>query len=202
VTAPVSQLYVPSTLGDTTAPVRTTWSASDTSGIASYQLQRQVNGGAWADVTLATPTSTSITNALTRGDIYRYQVRATDNNGNTSGWVMGASFEARLKEDDSTTIQYSGTWSTATSSAFSGGTATYSTQAGAYALWTLDGYSGAWVARKGPDRGSANVYVDGLFVTTISLYSSTYVTTPIVFAVGTAGHPRVDVDGFLRLIKY
>ena len=57
VTAPSSRLYYLSTLGSTTTPVRTTWSASDSSGVAKYQLQRQVNGGTWSSVSLSSATS-------------------------------------------------------------------------------------------------------------------------------------------------
>ena len=70
----------------------------------------------------------------------------------------------------------------------------------------------ALVAPKGPSRGSVKVYVDGVYVSTVSLHRSSYLARVIVFAkawptkaahtvklvvVGTAGHPRVDVDGFV-----
>jgi hypothetical protein len=63
-------------------------------------------------------------------------------------------------------------------------------------------------------RGSFRVYIDNLLVKTISLYSTTTKARQVVFArswpayaghtikvvpVGTAGHPRVDIDAFLIL---
>jgi hypothetical protein len=60
------------------------------------------------------------------------------------------------------------------------------------------------------------VYVDGVYRTTVSLYASTYTSRAIAYAlnwsangthsikivvVGTAGRPRVDVDGFVRLYR-
>jgi hypothetical protein len=62
-------------------------------------------------------------------------------------------------------------------------------------------------------RGSARIYVDGTYVTTISLHGAAE-SRQVVYAkrfaalgthtikikvVGTAGHPRVDVDAFLFL---
>ena len=72
----------------------------------------------------------------------------------------------------------------------------------------------AWVSRKGPNRGQARVYVDGVLAATVNLYQTTYVSKVVVFtktwstsgthtikivALGTAGHPRIDLDGFSRI---
>ena len=60
------------------------------------------------------------------------------------------------------------------------------------------------------------MYVDGAYIRTISLYASTYTSRWIAFArswsansnhtlkivvAGTAGHPRVDLDAFVRLTR-
>ena len=52
---------------------------------------------------------------------------------------------------------------------------------------------------QGPNRGSANVYLDGVFFKTVSLYASTYSAKPIVYA-ASAGHPRIDLDAFVRVV--
>ena len=72
----------------TTLPVRVAWTATDaTSGITSYQLQRATGAaGAFANQTLATPTTTNITQQLTQGTLFRYQVRATDLAGNVAAF--------------------------------------------------------------------------------------------------------------------
>jgi hypothetical protein len=72
----------------------------------------------------------------------------------------------------------------------------------------------AWVAAKGPTRGTASVYVDGTWVRSVNLHAATGQSRAIVFSQnwtaigthritvvvqGTAGHPRVDVDAFVRL---
>jgi len=70
------------------------------------------------------------------------------------------------------------------------------------------------VAVRGPTRGSAAVYLDGTYRTTINLYAAAAAPMSIVYAfhwsgngthtirivnLGTAGHSRVDIDAFVRL---
>ena len=214
--APTSTLAT-GRLGSTTAPVRIRWSATDPSGIASYRLHRQVNAGTWSTVALPTATSTSIAQSLTLGTLYRYRVTATDRQGNVASWVAGAPFRALLAQQSSTAVLYGGTWRTVSTSLASGGSLRYATAAGASASYSFSGSSVAWVAYRGPTRGSAKVYLDGVYQKTISLYASTATAKPIVYAarwasvgthtlkvvvIGTPGHPRVDVDAFLRLYLY
>jgi len=213
---PLSGFYSGSTLGSTTAPVRTWWSATDPCGISRYTLERRVNGGSWAVQTLSSPTATSVAQALTLGSTWRYVVRASDGAGNLSGWAYGAFEEPLLTQQSSPAIRYGGTWTVGYSTGYSGGSTRYATAAGAWASYTFTGSSIGWVAAVGPGRGSANVYVDGVYQRTVSLYSSTVALRRVAYvftwavqgthtirivAVGTAGHPRVDVDGFVRLYR-
>jgi GH25 family lysozyme M1 (1,4-beta-N-acetylmuramidase) len=214
VTAPASRLYARTTLGSTTTPVRTSWSASDPSGIASYTLERLVAGGSWTAQSLPSPTTTSLIQALTFGATYRYVVRATDGAGNASGWVYGSYFEPLLVQQSSSAVSYSGTWTSVSNTYASGGSLKYATSYGASATYGFTGSSVSWVAYRGPNRGSAAVYIDGVYKATVSLYTAYYYSKQIVFAynwaangthtirivcLGTSGHPRVDVDAFVRL---
>jgi len=215
VVAPKYTLYAVTTLGTNTIPTRISWSATDPSGVASYQVQRQLNGGAWSAVTLATPTTVAVTPSLTLTSTYRYRVIATDGQSNASAWIYGRTVQSQLSEQTSSAVTYTGTWTTATSTSVSGGTDKYATAAGASATFSFTGSSVAWVSYLGPSRGSANVYVDGVFKKTVSLYATTNQPKRVVYAyywgsnaghtlkivvVGTAGHPRIDVDAFVRLI--
>ena len=71
----------------------------------------------------------------------------------------------------------------------------------------------AWVASRGPKRGKAKVYLDGV-LTKVDLYAASSSTGRMVFTAtglvagphtlrivvnGTPGRPRVDVDGFVVL---
>jgi hypothetical protein len=214
-TAPASTLYANTTLGTSTVRVRTAWGACDPDGVASFKLQRQVNGGSWTTVSLGA-TATSINQSLGKGTTYRYRVRATDGNGNTSGYAYGPSFVPRVSDQTSSSVLFAGAWSTGSPSSCYGGTVRYSGSAGALATYSFFGSSGAWVAYKGPTRGSASVYVDGVLKATVNLYASTKSARPVVYAfnwstngahtikvvvVGTPGHPRVDIDAFYRLVR-
>ena len=85
---------------------------------------------------------------------------------------------------------------------------------GAWAKFSFTGSSVAWVTTRGTTRGKAKVYVDGVYAATVNLWASSGHSRSIVFArnwstsgahtirivvVGTAGHPRVDIDAFVRL---
>ncbi|MCI0347716.1 MAG: hypothetical protein L0221_20130, partial [Chloroflexi bacterium] len=204
------------TLGTSTVRVRTAWSACDPDGVTLYKLQRRVDGGSWSTVTLASATALSINRSLKRGDTYRYRVRATDGLGATSVYAYGPSFIPKVSDDTSGLISYSGSWSTGSPSSAFGGSVHHSSSAGASATYAFTGASAAWIAYKGPTRGSAQVYVDGVLTATVSLYATTTSARPQVFAfnwpasgahtievvvVGTPGHARVDVDAFARLVR-
>jgi beta-N-acetylhexosaminidase len=214
VKAPVSRLYAGATLGSTTSPVRTYWSATDASGIASYTLERTVNGSSWIVQTPPGSTATAMNQSLSFGSTYRYVVRATDRAGNTGGWVYGAYFEPLLAEQTNSAVSHTGTWTTVSNSYASGGSLAYSTASGASATFTFTGYGVSWVAYRGPDRGSAAIYLDGVYYATVNLYSAYYYAKQIVYAanwggngthtikivnLATPGHPRIDVDAFVRL---
>ncbi len=111
-------------------------------------------------------------------------------------------------------MTYSGTWTGASNTYASDDSLNYATVNGATASYTFTGSSVSWVAYRGPNRGSAAVYVDGVQTATVNLYSGTYYAKQVVFAaswgsngthtikvvcLGMSGHPRVDVDAFLSL---
>jgi hypothetical protein len=215
VVAPVSRLYANTTIASSTVRVQTSWAGTcDADGIASYLLQRQVNGGSWATVTLASATATSINQSLTKNSTYRFRLRATDKSGKISGYFYGPTFRVLVTDQTSSAVTWSGNWPTATSTSFLGGSARYATGAGAWSSYTFTGWSVGWVAYKGPTRGSAQVYIDGVLRSTVSLYASTTTARPVVFVynaatsgthtikivvLGTAGHARIDVDAYPRL---
>ena len=83
--------------------------------------------------------------------------------------------------------------------------------------WVRYRFTGAGIAiagRKGPNRGRAEIRIDGVRVATVNAYSKTLGSRWVLFAravdparshtvevrvIGTAGHPRFDVDAFLIL---
>ncbi len=214
-TAPASRLFSISQLG-TGVPGRTTWTGSDASGIADYTLQSSLNGGTWTSLGTSPSTATSWAQQWAFNSTLRFRLRATDGAGNTSAWLYGPTFKPVMSQDTSTAVHYSySAWGKATSVYASGGTLHYTSKSGAYAYQTFSGSGIAWVAYKGPNRGKASVYVDGVFIQTVDLYSATYSNKVVVFTrtwsingthtikivnQATAGHPRIDLDGFARVV--
>jgi hypothetical protein len=210
-TAPL-QTLAPAALSGGLLPVRIAWSGSDASGIRKYALDQQVDGGPWGPVTAGT-TATAMTRNVAAGHTYRFRVRPTDNAGNPGAWVYGTGLKVTAIQQTNAAITYRGTWSTLTSStSWWGGSAKSSTMAGSTATYKFSGRSFAWVGLRSPIRGKAQVYVDGVLKATIDLYAAAIQPQRIVWSVnygtsasrtvriqvlGTAGRPRVDVDGFI-----
>jgi hypothetical protein len=159
-----------------TLPVRISWSATDSDGIAAYEVQQSTDGGAWTNVALSSATATSATPKLEAGKTYQFQVRAKDSAGNWSEWEQGSKFKVNVLQETDTTIAYNpGAWSTQSLSTASGGTLRYASASGNSAKLSLGAgvLSAAWVGPRGTDRGKAEVWVDGAKAKDLDLYSST-----------------------------
>jgi hypothetical protein len=190
--------------------LRVPWTGSDTgSGIARYELGERLDGGAWT--TIAT-TQTTATRSVATRRTYTHRVRGIDKAGNVSDWATGPMFFIDRHEDLSGDIVYSGSWSTVKGTPFLNGATRKASTAGAKASLTFSGRSIAWVTRKGPDRGKAAVYVNGIKVATIDLYASSYQDRKVAWVgswtttatrkvsikvLGTAGRSRVDIDALI-----
>ncbi len=209
--APSDRLQLGGLLGRSTLPVVLSWSpATDpTSGVGGYEVQYQLDGGAWVSDLTTTTTSVAVMDSF--GRTYRFRVRARDGAGNWSALATGAPMWGGMVEDTSRSVTWHGPW---TSYAYSGamaGTSRWSATAGASASYAFTGRAIAIVAPKGPARGTARVYVDGIYRTTISLYRSTNVSKMLVYVesfrttgshrieLRLAGSRRVDVDAFVIL---
>jgi hypothetical protein len=142
-------------------------------------------------------------------------LRATDGAGNTSGYTLGRGYRVRATQESGADVSYAKSWQTVASSDAAGGGMAFSRVAGARATFTFSGFAVSWVAACGPHRGSAEVYVDGNLASRIDLHAATPQARSIAFArrwadngthtieivnLGSAGHPRVDVDAFIRLV--
>ncbi len=201
--------------GRTGISIRIAWSIADPgSGVATMRLERSVNGGTFTPVTLTSSAARSVSHTLTYGRRYQYRLTATDNAGNQATWALGPAFTPTLYTEGSSRVAYAGTWRVAGSSSYLGGRARYASAARHRATITLSGLAVAWVSTAARTRGSARVYADGVLQGTYSTYRSatTYrrVITGRTFpatgshtfrieVVGTARHPRVDVDSFVVL---
>jgi probable HAF family extracellular repeat protein len=206
--APTHSFSTLSTLGTTTVPVKLTWSATDNtggSGIASYQLQQSVNGGAYTTVELPSDTATTISRSLTPGSTYIYRVAAKDKAGNLSAWASGPSFKVRAYQESNSAIVDTGSWTTSALSGAYGGSVQYASALGRNATFTIPATTKnvEWVSYRG-NRGKAQVWLDGVqqdanpSVTGIQpfdLYSSSAQARKVVFskAVSAATSHKLEV---------
>jgi beta-N-acetylhexosaminidase len=212
--APASTLPVGMTLGGTSVPVRTTWSATDGCRIAAYALQRRTGTGGWVTQALPGSLSTAVFQDLHFGIRYRYATAATDGAGNPSDAALGPTFRVRRIQEDDAAIRYRGGWHLTADPLASGDGLAASTRQGAIATFSFAGSSVSWVAVRGPARGSAAVYVDGAYAGKVNLHATARRDRQLVFArswsgsgehrirvvnLGTSGHPRIDVDAFVTL---
>lgn len=206
------------TLRPTTVPVTTAWSAADADGISRYFLSRQRNAGAFASVPLADPQANSITQLLLPGGSHTYRLRAADGRGTRSALVAGPTATLDARNEAHASIAYTGTWNTASNPQFFGGAAAFASAAGARATISFTGTSVAWATSRGSNRGIAEVWLDGVRLATIDLFSPTTRVRQIMFArngltnsahtleirvLGTRNDAstgtRVDVDAFVIL---
>ena len=198
-------------------PVTIDWDAATDvgSGVASYELQRSVDGLAWTTMPKASAAARSTTLTMPRNRTYQFQVRAVDVAGNVGTWSSAGSFRLAVAQETTRALTFvRGTWSRTTSKSYDGGAARSTRTVGGIARFTFTGSSFAWVSARSPVRGTARVYVDGVFATGIDTYSTSTAARLMVFsrtwsssarrtieirAAGTPGHPRVDLDSFVVL---
>ncbi len=184
VSAPAAALEA-STLGTSTVPVRVSWpAANDANGIARYELQGNANGGAYADVPLASPTALQATAPVPSGSsTYTFRVRAFDPAGNASPWAVGEPFKLALSQENFAALVFGGSWTRTTLSGASGGSVKHASAATAKMTHTFTGRGYALTMAKGANRGKAAIYLDGALVSTVDLYASSVQARAIGYAV-------------------
>jgi hypothetical protein len=197
----------------TAAPIVVSWPAATdaASTIAGYELQTSRDGAAFGATIATAPTVRSRTLTQTIGHRYAYRVRARDSVGNWSAWATGPSSTPGVIQDRAASVSYSASWRRVLYSNASGGSTTYSYTAGARARTSFIGRGVAFVAPLGTTRGSAKIYVDGAYRTTIRLRASVNRSRVIAWwtsftkvashtiEIRPSGNGRVDVDAFVIL---
>jgi subtilisin family serine protease len=210
-TAPVAATYPKSSLGTSTLQARISWSAATdpSSPIGGYEIQESVDGGPWGASATLGPTARAIAPIQFIGHTYQYQLRARDTVGNWSPWVAGPTVRSSLVQNVSSAVGYVGRWRRLYYSNASGGSVSYATTAGASARAMFVGRAVAIVGPVGPTRGSARIYVDGVYRGVVSFRSSRNQSRKVVFttalsSLGThsiqlrlVGNGRVDLDTFV-----
>ncbi len=199
-----AQFIVPSVMSTATSPTEPYslfWTTGTCPSGSVYTLRETVDSGVAVTVFSGAALATKVN--LLPGDQYTFSVDC--------GGPM-ASMTFRLTGFQEGSASYTGTWTTTSFAGAWGGTARYSSAAGASATFTCQCEAFAWVSDEGSSHGWANVYVDGVLRKTVNTQTSANKNRVVVFKYGwttdgfhtmkivnlaTGGHPRVNVDGFL-----
>jgi hypothetical protein len=190
VNGPMQSLDSSKPLGPVQIPVKLMWSATSSSGAAinSYKLQQNTAGASgWTNVPL-TAGATSATRMLNPGVTYQFRVTATDANGKT-GTTTGPSFTPGAVNESGTSVTYSGVWRGATMASAYGGAVRFASAKNAGATFTFAGSSVAFVSDRGPARGKAEIWLDGVKVTTVDLFAAAAQPRRMVFMKAGLGAP-------------
>ena len=196
-----------------TVPLGISWGLKgDTGTLLRYQLQRSINGGAFATITTAATARSALVSAAA-GHSVRFRVRAFDKVGRASAWATGPALTPLSPQESTSAARYSGSWITVGYAGYLGGKARASKTRGSEVAFTFTGRSFGLVGPTGPTRGKANVYLDGRLLLTLDTYSRTFsprrvlqtimtsegTHTVRIRVLGTAGRPWVAVDAFFVL---
>jgi hypothetical protein len=186
------------------------WSASDSSGIASYQVQERVGSGPWHKVRLSGRRSTAATVATSPHANVQFRVRAKDTKHNQSKWVEGPSISPQVVQSGAASL--SGPWKTTANKHALGESLMVASAAGPTARLTFTGSSIGMVASRGPGRGTVKILVDGRVAGTVDLDARREKNRKVVFtqtfrgsgthtisvqSMATKTRPIVDVDAFI-----
>jgi VCBS repeat-containing protein len=209
--APV-QTFSAQRIGASTAKVRLTWAGTDLgSGINRFEVWQSTNGHAWTKILTTVGHQAYAT--LTFPNAYRFRVRAIDNKGNVGAFAYGPTFTAYRYQETSSSIVYASPWQTLTSVVYSGGHAKSTTVTSNEATFTTLARTIAFVTTKSLNRGTADIYVDGVlkahFTGTTTSAKYRYLAFSMTFATSAAHSvrivytgptsKRVDIDAFVFL---
>jgi hypothetical protein len=118
----------------------------------------------------------------TIGTAWSLRVRARDGAGNWGDWSNALTVTPVRYQETSTKVTYRGTWWSHRTSSASGGRERYTTLKGASVSFRFTGRAVGIVAPKSASRGSAKLYVDGRYVSTVNLHRSSFTPRNVVAA--------------------
>jgi len=193
-----------------------TWAAATGgAGLAGYEVQHSSDGGrTWRTLSLPRATSTTTTATLSPGS-HRFRVRATDTRGVVGTWATGSAFTLRIQQQSAAIYRSTERWATTRQSGALGGSIAQTRTAGATATIRLTAGHLSWVGTTAPNRGKAEVLIDGRRHAVLDLYSPTTRTRVVLFTTalspgshtltiralgkrrGAASDSYIDTDAFI-----
>lgn len=160
----------PSDALSTGTTVRATWSGTDDVGIVRYDVLERV-GTSGVPAVVQSSLATSYTRTGDPGTTYCHQVQAVDAAGNMG--VGDERCQAVPFDDASASVVYSGSATPASDPAAFLGTVTVIDGAGAQASLSFVGRKAGIFVRRDAASGHASIYLDGVLIRTVDLYSAT-----------------------------
>lgn len=102
---------------------------------------------------------------------------------------------------------YSGSWSLASKTGYSGGSQKYTNVVGSYATFTFTGTSIAWISGRGFESGSAKIYMDGVYRDTYNLQSDIIRDKQLIYVTSrTYGTHTIKIeavgDGYIAIDRF
>lgn len=190
--------------------IRLGWTAADPgSGIKSFQLQRSLDGKAYTTIGPPSASARTFDWSLTPGRLYRFRIRATDREGNTSTYLVWPDLRPSLHQETSSLATYAGSWTVSKNTKMSGGGGRYTSSNTRRLTFVFTGRNVAWVATKTTSSGRAQVFIDGVYQRTVNLDAGATIYRQIVFSkvyptkgphtmeIRPLGDGRVDVDAII-----
>ncbi|HUR16432.1 MAG TPA: M4 family metallopeptidase, partial [Candidatus Limnocylindrales bacterium] len=196
-----------------TIQLQVSWSAADDlSGVADADLEWTTTGSEPWPVLVGTPPANGQSAVIVGGNEYSFRVRALDGVGHET--LSQESGPWRIERSQENAATYTKAWIDRAVADYWGGGSRSAKAKGATATFSFNGTAVQWITNRGQKRGKAKIYLDGVFVTRVDLYSSSasnrrigYTVngltdgnhTLIIWVMGTTNRPRVDIDGFVVL---
>jgi len=157
-------------------PLRTTWTASDDSGLAQTFLQTAVGNKSYVQVAdVSCPTGTSYDaqydSKVSARKQLREQTQAQDSSSNTSGWQGGTPFWVNDYQINSRVLRYTDKWRAVYTANYWRGGEKGTTRANASVSLTANGSAFAFVTSVGPTMGEVEITLDGESMGVVDLYA-------------------------------
>ena len=196
-----------------TVPVKVAWCGVVKAGVAlrGYRVDLSTNGGSTYPTALFnTTTATSSIRQLTPGITFRWRALTVDAAGRRSAYVASPTAKARVYQENSTSLAYTGSWGTTANLNASGRSMRWAATGASSVQLTGVMRQFAVVAPKAATYGSFTVWVDGVQVATVSEKATTAAWRRLVY-VGTVtagthtvtlvpvGNGKVFVDALVTL---
>jgi hypothetical protein len=180
--APRMRLRAGAQLGPNGVPVTVTYAATaPDSALETVQLAKRQGSASWQAVSGVSAGAMQVPVSVGAGHTQQFRVHVSGDDGLPSPWLDGVAATVTLRQESSSGLTWNGSWTSAAQASASGGRLRWSSRAGATASFSTSAAEVGLVAGVGPDRGRAEVRVDGTLVATLDLYAAAAGARQLVF---------------------